>query len=104
MGLKMNLRITTKNHAAVPSIGFPATFIQKPYVRAKTMPPAWELIIISDKEFQFLKSRTNRFKKVQCYDMIFPLFRGFQFQNEDLMNSNDSFHNVSLANIQTGCF
>ena len=43
MGVKMNLRIITKNHAADPEKGFLAKSISKPYGRATAMPPAWEL-------------------------------------------------------------
>ena len=42
MGLKMNLRTITKNHAADPEIGFPIKWISKPYDRATAMPQAWE--------------------------------------------------------------
>ena len=44
MGVEMNLRIITKNHAADPEIGFLTKSILKPYGRATAMPPAWELI------------------------------------------------------------
>ena len=47
MGVKMNLRIITKNHAADPEIGFRTKSISKPYSRATAMPPACELIILS---------------------------------------------------------
>ena len=43
MTVKMNLMIRTKNRAADPEIGFLTKSISKPYGRAKTMPPAWEL-------------------------------------------------------------
>ena len=43
MGVKMNLRIITKNDAADPEIGFLTKSISKPYGRATAMPPAWEL-------------------------------------------------------------
>ena len=43
MGVKMNLRIITKKHAAEPEIGFPAKSISKPYGRAAVMPPSWDL-------------------------------------------------------------
>ena len=43
MGVKMNLRIITKNDAADPRKGFLAKSISKPYGHATTMPPAWEL-------------------------------------------------------------
>ena len=42
MGLKMNLRIITKNRAAYTEIGFLTKSILKPYVRAAAMPTAWE--------------------------------------------------------------
>ena len=45
MGVKMNLRIITKNHAADPEKGFLTKSISKPYGRATAMPPAWELIL-----------------------------------------------------------
>ena len=47
MGVKMNLRITMKNHAADPEIGFLTKSISKPYGRATAMPPAWGLIIFN---------------------------------------------------------
>ena len=43
MGVKMNLRIITKNHPADPEIGFLTKSISKPYGRATAMPPAWKL-------------------------------------------------------------
>ena len=43
MGLKMNLRIITKNHAANPQIGFLTKSISKLIDRATAMPPALEL-------------------------------------------------------------
>ena len=43
MGVKMNLRIITKNHGANPEIGFLTKAISKPYFWATAMPPAWEL-------------------------------------------------------------
>ena len=45
MGVKMNLRIITKNHAANPEIGFLTKSILKPYGSAATMPIAWEIKI-----------------------------------------------------------
>ena len=45
MGVKMNLRIITKNHAADPKIGFLIKSISKPNGRATAMPTAWELIL-----------------------------------------------------------
>ena len=41
MGVKMNLRIKRKNHAADPEIGFLTKSISKPYGRATAMPTAW---------------------------------------------------------------
>ena len=46
MGVKMNLRIITKNHGADPEIEFLTKSISKPYGLATAMPPAWELRII----------------------------------------------------------
>ena len=43
MGVKMNLRLITKNHAADPEIGFLTISISEPYVRATAMTPAWVL-------------------------------------------------------------
>ena len=43
MGVKMNLRIITKNHPADPEIGFPTKSISKLNGRATAMPTAWEL-------------------------------------------------------------
>ena len=47
MGVKMNLRIITKNHAADTEIGFLKKSISKPYGRATAMPPAWDLNFMS---------------------------------------------------------
>ena len=46
MGVKMNLRIITKNHPADPEIGFLTKSISKPNGRATAMPTAWELIVV----------------------------------------------------------
>ena len=46
MGVKMNLRLITKNHAADPEIGILTKSISKPYGRATAIPPAWELDIV----------------------------------------------------------
>ena len=43
MGIKMNLRMITKNHAADPGLGFLTKSILKPYGRAAAMSTAWEL-------------------------------------------------------------
>ena len=43
MGLKMNLRIITKNRAADPEIGFLTKSILKPNGCATAMPTAWKL-------------------------------------------------------------
>ena len=43
MGVKMNLKIITKNHEGDPEIGFLTKSISKPYGRATAMPPALEL-------------------------------------------------------------
>ena len=43
MGVKMNLKIITKNHPADPVKGFLTKSISKPYGRITAMPPAWEL-------------------------------------------------------------
>ena len=43
MGLKINLRMITKNHAADPEIRFLTKSISKPNGRATAMPTAWEL-------------------------------------------------------------
>ena len=45
IGVKINLKIITKNHAADPEIGFLTKSISKPYGRATAMPPALELTI-----------------------------------------------------------
>ena len=47
MGVKMNLRIITKNHAADPEIEFLTKSISKPYGRATAVPSAWELTLIT---------------------------------------------------------
>ena len=41
MDVKMKIRITKKNYAADPEIGFLTKSISKPYGRATAMPPAW---------------------------------------------------------------
>ena len=43
MGVKMYLRIITKNHAADPKRGFLTKSISKLNGRATAMPTAWEL-------------------------------------------------------------
>ena len=43
MGVKMNLRIITKNHVADPEKKFITKFIPKPYGRATALPTASEL-------------------------------------------------------------
>ena len=43
MGVKMTLRIITKNRKAHSEIGFPTKSILKPYGRSAVMPIAWEL-------------------------------------------------------------
>ena len=43
MGVKMNLRIITKYHAADLEIGFLTKSISKPYGYGTAMPTAWEL-------------------------------------------------------------
>ena len=43
MGVKINLRIITKNNAADPEIGFLTKSISRPYDRATAMPTAWKL-------------------------------------------------------------
>ena len=46
MGVNMNLRIISKNHAADPEIGFLTKSITKPKGRATAMPTAWELKLL----------------------------------------------------------
>ena len=43
MGVKMNLRIITKNYAVDPEKGFLTKSITMPNGRATAMPTAWEL-------------------------------------------------------------
>ena len=43
MGVKMNLRLITKNYAADLEIGFLIKSISKPNGRATAMPTAWEI-------------------------------------------------------------
>ena len=43
MGVKMNLKIKTKNHAADPEKSFLTKSISKPYGRVTAMSPVWEL-------------------------------------------------------------
>ena len=42
MGVKIKLKIITKNHEVDPEIGFLTKSISKPYGCATAMPPAWE--------------------------------------------------------------
>ena len=46
MGVKINLRIITKNHEADPEIGFLTKPISKRYGRVTAIPPASKLILI----------------------------------------------------------
>ena len=48
MGVKMNFRIITKNHAADTEKGFLAKSTSPPYGRAKALPPASELNVKKD--------------------------------------------------------
>ena len=48
IGVKMNLRIISKNHAADSEIGFLKKSILMPYGRATAIPPAWELRFFFD--------------------------------------------------------
>ena len=50
MGVKINLKIITKNHAADPEKRFLAKSILKPYGRATALPTAWELCFENDEE------------------------------------------------------
>ena len=52
-GVKMNLRIITKNHASYPEIRFLTKSILKPYDRATAMPQAWELKVILEANLNF---------------------------------------------------
>ena len=54
MGLKMNLRIITKNRAADPEIGFLTKSISKPNDRAMAMPTAWEILSIIERRYSHL--------------------------------------------------
>ena len=49
MGVKMNLRVIMKNHAADPKIGFLAQLISKSNGCATAMPTAWEVNFVSSK-------------------------------------------------------
>ena len=48
MGLKMNLKLIPKNHAADTEKRFLAKSSSQPYGRAAAMPPAWELNVKID--------------------------------------------------------
>ena len=48
MGVKINLRIITKNHAADPEKGFLTKSILKPYGCQAAMPTARELITVRE--------------------------------------------------------
>ena len=50
-GVKMILRIITKNHAADPEKGFLTKSNSKPYGRATSIPPAWELESLNFRAF-----------------------------------------------------
>ena len=65
MGVKMNLRIIMKNHAADPEIGFLTKTISKPYSRTTAMPPAWKLKFesydyLAVKIFAFVRSNSTQ--------------------------------------------
>ena len=75
MGVKMNLRIITKNHAADPEKGFLIKSISKPYGRATAMPTAWELI----KKYFFNDSDTREF--IFRQPILFRNFHGATFFN-----------------------
>ena len=47
IGVKMNLRIITKNYVADPEIGFLRKSISKPNGCPTVMPTAWELTLTS---------------------------------------------------------
>ena len=51
MGVKINFRIITKNHAADPKRRFLTKSISKPNGRATAVPTAWELSKVNIKEF-----------------------------------------------------
>ena len=53
MGVKMNLRIITKNHSTNPEIGFLTKSISKPNGHATAMPTAWELNMLSQINYFF---------------------------------------------------
>ena len=46
MGVKIDLRIITKNHASDSELRFFTKSISKPYDHATAMPTAWELNIM----------------------------------------------------------
>ena len=75
MTFKLNLRITTKNHAVDPEIGFLAKSISKSNGCATAMPTAWELKVYKDRLFRVWYRRDE--------DLNFEFFfiRKFQTPN-----------------------
>ena len=74
MGVKMNFRIITKNHAADPEIGFLTKSISKPNGRATAMPTAWELNAFynfTQCKFQFILNSNK--KAYSCKDRSYYL-------------------------------
>ena len=55
----MNLKITTKNHAADQKIGFLTKSIPRAYGSATAMPPAWELTYL-------IRRRTSKNFKIEA--------------------------------------
>ena len=68
MGVKMNLRIITKNHEAEPEKEFLTKSILKPYGRATAMPLGWELMVT-----------VTTFLKTACEMWSFPDRSRFPF-------------------------
>ena len=91
MGIKMILRIITKNHEADPELGFFTKSIWQPYGRSMTMPPASELRSLKVKTSGKSKKRLN--------------FRNFYFVCEpggwsnSLKFSVDSCNRLIIYNI-----
>ena len=59
MGIRINLRIKTKNHGADPGIGLVTKSISEPYRRTAVMPTAWEL---TQKRFERIESDRTKIR------------------------------------------
>ena len=70
MTVKMNLRITTKNHAADPEIGFLSKSISKPNGCATAMPTTWELKFVLWTRFKIRYYFVSPISEVKVFDRL----------------------------------